>query len=199
MNIVTVGPRRDDRAVTAAAPPTESLVATASLNAAARQQAAAPASGAAETVPPSDLEAACAPAAAAPAGKVQKPTQLAYANPTERIDSEPTPAGTHRDNIYDEIYGLQQVQSLRLSSGGMPVLVVQGVVVNMSRQLRTVPPLVAIVSDDQGQELQRWTFNAELATLAPGASSGFRSEYFDSGAGGTKVTITFAPVQRAAQ
>ncbi|HTO84287.1 MAG TPA: hypothetical protein VMQ73_18830 [Methylomirabilota bacterium] len=163
------------------------------------QQPAALASCTAEAVPPSNVEAACAPAAAAPAGKVQKPTQLAYANPTERIDSEPTPADIHRDNIYDEIYGLQQVQSLRLSSGGMPVLVVQGVVVNMSRQQRAVPPLVAIVSDDQGNELQRWSFNAEVATLAPGASSGFRSEYFDSGAGGTKVTITFAPEQRAAQ
>jgi hypothetical protein len=48
------------------------------------------------------------------------------------------------------------------------------------------------VSDKHGQELWQWTFNAAVSTLALGAS-GFHSEYVDSGAGDTYVTVTFAP------
>jgi hypothetical protein len=96
----------------------------------------------------------------------------------------------------DQIYRLQQVEARRYSDGDMPILVVQGLVSNMSNGVRSVPPLLAIVQDDQGKELMRWTFRAEVESLAPGASTGFRSEMFDPQSKSAKVTIVFAPEQR---
>jgi hypothetical protein len=96
----------------------------------------------------------------------------------------------------DQIYRLQQVEARRYSDRDVPVLVVQGLVSNMSNGERSVPPLLAIVQDDQGRELMRWTFRAEAESLGPGASTGFRSEMFDPQSRAAKVTIVFAPEQR---
>jgi hypothetical protein len=96
----------------------------------------------------------------------------------------------------DQIYRLQQVEARRYSDRGAPVLVVQGLVSNTSNGEGSVPPLLAIVQDDQGKELMRWTFRAEVERLAPGASTGFRSEMFDPQSKSAKVTIVFAPEQR---
>jgi hypothetical protein len=79
----------------------------------------------------------------------------------------------------------------------MPVLIVQGIVSNMSNGQRSVPPLLAIVQDEQGKELLRWTFRAEAETLGPGGSTGFRSEMFDPQSESAKVTIVFAAEQQA--
>jgi hypothetical protein len=94
--------------------------------------------------------------------------------------------------VYDEIYGLQQVEARRYADGDVPVLVVQGIVSNMSLGQRSVPRLVAIVQDEQGRELMRWSFRAEAESLGPGASTGFRSEMFDPQSESAKVTIVFA-------
>ena len=94
--------------------------------------------------------------------------------------------------VYDEIYGLQQVEARRYADGDVPVLIVQGVVSNMSLGQRPVPPLVAIVQDKRGRELMRWSFRAEAESLGPGAATGFRSEMFDPQSESAKVTIVFA-------
>ena len=137
-----------------------------------------------------------------PTTAVRKPTaqkgpQVAYA-PTAPLDRK-QPSLPSLDRIYDEIYSLEEVQSLRQAENDIPVLIVQGVVVNKSRSPRAVPPLVAVVSDRGGKELKRWTFNAEAETLGPGASTGFRSESFDPTSDAVKVTITFAPVLHASE
>jgi hypothetical protein len=49
--------------------------------------------------------------------------------------------------------------------------------------------LVAIVRDAQGNELMRWSFKAEAKMLAPGATTGFRSEMFDPGPEAANVMI----------
>jgi hypothetical protein len=94
--------------------------------------------------------------------------------------------------VYDEIYGLQQVEARRYADGGVPVLIVQGIVSNMSLGQRPVPPLVAIVQDERGRELVRWSFRAEADSLDAGASTGFRSEMLDPQSESAKVTIVFA-------
>jgi hypothetical protein len=96
----------------------------------------------------------------------------------------------------DQIYRLQQVEARRYSDGDMPILVVQGLVSNMSNGERSVPPLLAIVQDDQGKELMHWTFRAEAESLEAGASTGFRSEMYDPQLKSAKVTIVVAPEQR---
>jgi hypothetical protein len=123
------------------------------------------------------------PPAATPDGQLQPSIS--------RLPSDP--------GLYDEIYGLQQVEARRYSDRDVPVLVVQGLVSNMSNGQRSVPPLLAIVQDDQGKELMRWTFRAEAETLGPGASTGFRSEMFDPQSESAKVTIVFAPEQQTMQ
>jgi hypothetical protein len=96
----------------------------------------------------------------------------------------------------DQIYRLQQVEARRYSDGDMPILVVQGLVSNMSNGERSVPPLLAIVQDDQGKELMHWTFRAEAESLEAGASTGFRSEMYDPQLKSAKVTIVVAQKQR---
>jgi len=100
--------------------------------------------------------------------------QLAYAVPGPGFDKEePKPNVA----VFDEIYGLVDVQATQYSDPTTtPILVVQGLVTNMSRSSRHVPPLLAIVWDKDGHELKRWKFSAELPTLSPGGSTGFRSE-----------------------
>jgi len=96
----------------------------------------------------------------------------------------------------DRIYRLQHVEARRYSGGGIPIVVVQGLVSNMSNGERSVPSLLAIAQDNQGKELTRWTFSAEVESLGPGASTGFRSEMIDPQSEAAKVTIVFAPERR---
>jgi hypothetical protein len=76
------------------------------------------------------------------------------------------------DAPHDQIYRLQQVEARLYSGGGIPILVMQGLVSNMSNGERSVPSLLAIAQDNQGKELTRWTFSAEVES-GPGASTGF--------------------------
>jgi hypothetical protein len=143
--------------------------------------------------------------------------QIAYAPPDAAIDGGTPAAAVEGDapaaaidglaapaaaklpggrSFYDELYGLQQVEARRYADGGVPVLVVQGLVSNMSDGRRPVPPLLAIVQDEDGKELMRWTFRAEAAALAPGSSTGFRSEMFDPQSQSANVTIVFAAEQQ---
>jgi hypothetical protein len=93
-------------------------------------------------------------------------------------------------------YLLQRVEARRYSDRGLPVLIVQGLVSNLSNQEQSVPPLLAIVRDDQGKEVMRWTFRAEAESLGPGAWTSFRSEISDPQSKSAKVTIVVAPEQR---
>jgi hypothetical protein len=95
------------------------------------------------------------------------------------------------------IYRLQHVEARRYSDGDMPILVVQGLVSNTSNGEGSVPSLLAIAQDDQGKELMRWSFSAEVESLGPGASSGFHSEMIDPQSEAAKVTVVIAPERRA--
>lgn len=87
---------------------------------------------------------------------------------------------------------LRDVQAERSSDQDMPILIVQGVVVNTSNAVRRVPPLLATLRDAQGVELDRWTFAAELTELAPGASTGFRTEAVSPTTQSTNLSVMFA-------
>jgi hypothetical protein len=124
--------------------------------------------------------------------------QLAYASPNAPV-YEQSPRVSSDPGLYDEIYGLQQVEARRYADRGVSILIVQGIVSNMSNGQRSVPPLLAIVQDDQGKELLRWTFRAEAESLGPRASTGFRSEMFDPRSASAKVTVVFAPEHQMMQ
>ena len=120
--------------------------------------------------------------------------QLAYAVPDFK---KATPESNVA--VYDEIYGLVDVEATQYTDDTTtPILVVQGIVTNMSRSTRHVPPLLAFVWDKNGRELKRWQFAAELTILSPGRSAGFRSEAIAPDANSAKVTVVLAPeVQEA--
>lgn len=86
---------------------------------------------------------------------------------------------------------LRQVQASKATDQGMPILTVQGVIVNTSNRVQLVPQLEAVIRDLQGAELDRWTFNAEINQLPPGASTGFRTETIYPTATSTNVDVTF--------
>jgi hypothetical protein len=75
---------------------------------------------------------------------------------------------------------------------GVAILTVQGTIVNASSEPRRVPPLMATVSDMKGTQLDRWTFTAEVADLAPGGTTGFRTETIYPTSQSTNVAVTFA-------
>ncbi len=70
---------------------------------------------------------------------------------------------------------LRDVKSVRRLVDGDRVVVIEGLVVNVSGQTRRVPPLSASLTDAEGVELDRWTFEAADATLAPGGATEFET------------------------
>ncbi len=86
---------------------------------------------------------------------------------------------------------LRQVQASKADDQGVPVLTVQGLIVNVSNSVQPVPRLVATVKDMQGAELDSWTFTAEVTHLPPGGSSGFRTETIYPTTQSANVSVTF--------
>jgi hypothetical protein len=80
-----------------------------------------------------------------------------------------------KDEAFELGLELRDVKSVRRLVEGERVVVIEGLVVNLSNQDRQVPPLGASVTDAQGTEVDRWTFMAERAQLAPGASTRFET------------------------
>jgi predicted Zn finger-like uncharacterized protein len=70
---------------------------------------------------------------------------------------------------------LRDVKSVRRLVDGDRVVVIEGLVVNVSGQTRRVPPLRASLTDAEGEELDRWTFEAVDASLAPGEATEFET------------------------
>lgn len=88
---------------------------------------------------------------------------------------------------------LRQVQASKADDQGVPILTVQGLIVNVSKVVQPVPRLVATVKDLQGKELDSWSFAAEVTHLPPGGSTGFRTEtvYPTATTQSTNVSVTF--------
>lgn len=74
--------------------------------------------------------------------------------------------------------GLQiaEVTSTRVMQEGLPVLVCEGRINNVSKHERRVPTLRGALRDAAGRELQSWTFTVPSQSLAPGATIPFRTE-----------------------
>lgn len=70
---------------------------------------------------------------------------------------------------------LRDVKSVRRLIDGERVVVIEGMIVNLSDRDRQVPPLRASVTDAEGIELDRWTFEAASAGLPPGGTTRFET------------------------
>jgi predicted Zn finger-like uncharacterized protein len=89
--------------------------------------------------------------------------------------------------------GLQiaEVTSTRVMQEGLPVLVCEGRINNVSKHERRVPTLRGALRDAAGRELQSWTFTVPSPSLAPGAAIPFRTEVRQPASSATELSITF--------
>lgn len=70
---------------------------------------------------------------------------------------------------------LREVKTARRVVAGEQVVVVEGLVANMTSEEQPVPLLRASLIDSQGSEVESWTFAASVTTLPPGGTTGFET------------------------
>ena len=70
---------------------------------------------------------------------------------------------------------IKDVTSERRTVAGEKTLVVAGRIVNLIERPQAVPPIMAVLVDPDGTELNRWTFTAEAEKLPPGGSTTFET------------------------
>ena len=80
-----------------------------------------------------------------------------------------------KDEVIELGLQLRDVKSVRRLVDDERVVVIEGLIVNLSSQDRQVPPLRVSVIDAEGVELDRWNFLAESASLAPGGTTRFET------------------------
>lgn len=86
----------------------------------------------------------------------------------------------------------------RDSDGGVPYLVIEGEVVNVSETTRKVPQMVAILSDAEDVRIQHWTFSVDVGQLGPGESVPFSTRLANPSerAAAIKIVFTESPETR---
>lgn len=86
---------------------------------------------------------------------------------------------------------LHKVTTSRDTENGLPTLVIQGEVVNVSKVAQNVPKLKVILQDNNKHELQSWSFTVTDDRLLPGASVPFRTSIAQPSEAATGVVVTF--------
>ena len=74
---------------------------------------------------------------------------------------------------------------------GVPILVVEGSVVNNTRKIVDVPRLKFVVRNSANEEVYSWTAVAPRATLPPGEAVAFRSRLASPPTDGRDVLVRF--------
>ena len=80
-----------------------------------------------------------------------------------------------KDKVIELGLELRDLKTVTRQIDGGRVVVVEGLVINLSDQDRQVPQLYASVTDAEGVELDRWTFRAASDSLPPGGSTHFET------------------------
>jgi predicted Zn finger-like uncharacterized protein len=86
----------------------------------------------------------------------------------------------------------RNVTTSRDMENGLPALVIDGQVMNVSRVPRTVPKLVAVLRDRSEHELQDWSFTTAADKLQPGESVPFHTSIIQPADEAAGVVVTFA-------
>ena len=68
---------------------------------------------------------------------------------------------------------LREVKSMNRTVDGERLVVIEGLVANLTETTLQVPRLRASLTDGDGVQVEEWTFSAEDATLPPGGTTGF--------------------------
>ena len=91
----------------------------------------------------------------------------------------------------DQVLALEKVTSARRLVAGDRVLIITGLVVNISDRPRKLPKLRASVTDAEGQELTYWLFSPSGETLLPGESAPFKTSTSNPPEDAASVLVTF--------
>lgn len=86
----------------------------------------------------------------------------------------------------------RKVTTSRGMENGLPSLVIDGEVANVSAVARPVPKLVAVLRDRDEHELQNWTFAVPTEQLLPGESVPFHTSIAQPPEAAAGVVVTFA-------
>jgi len=87
---------------------------------------------------------------------------------------------------------LRKVMPSRDMADGVPTLVIDGEVANVSGVARAVPKLKVILRDGGKHDLQNWTFSVTQERLSPGQSVAFHTSVAKPSEQATDVVVTFA-------
>lgn len=102
---------------------------------------------------------------------------------------QPTPAPAQPAAVPASAEGLQinLVDPVRKNDG----LVIQGVVINTSKEVRAIPIMQGSLETSAGQEVRRWQFQPPVATLGPGERANFVTEVHPIPAGVARASVAF--------
>ena len=105
----------------------------------------------------------------------------------------PAPATTQPVAAAAGAQGLQiaLVDPVRKNDG----LLIQGVVINTSDQVRTIPTMQGSLENQAGQEVRRWVFQPPVRTLAPGQRANFSTEVRPLPTGVARASVAFIAAQ----
>jgi predicted Zn finger-like uncharacterized protein len=85
---------------------------------------------------------------------------------------------------------LQKLATSHDTENGLPTLVIQGEVVNVSRVAQEVPKLTVVLRDANEHDLASWSFTVTDERLLPGASLPFRTSVAEPGEAAKIVLVT---------
>lgn len=86
---------------------------------------------------------------------------------------------------------IHKLVTSRETENGLPTLIIQAEVVNVSDIARSVPKLKVTLEDSNKHELQSWAFTVTDERLLPGASVPFRTSIAQPSDAATGVVLTF--------
>lgn len=85
----------------------------------------------------------------------------------------------------------RNVVSTRTDEGGRQVLVVRGLIANITNGKRPIPGLRVALKDEQDRRVQEWSFKADAASVDPGESLPFETRIADPSDRARGLTIEF--------
>lgn len=91
---------------------------------------------------------------------------------------------------------IRSVKSERENQAGTDVLVVRGVIANVSDVVRNVPMIRVALFDVNGKEIQTSTTKPTKPTVEKGAELGFRAEIRDPSPLARRLEVTFVPAPK---
>jgi predicted Zn finger-like uncharacterized protein len=87
-------------------------------------------------------------------------------------------------------FDFHNVTPIRDTENGLPTLIIQGEVVNVSKVARPVPKLKVTLLDNGNHELQSWSFTVSDDRLMPGAGVPFRTSIAQPNEAATMIKVS---------